>query len=63
MPAIIIYIPGFFEPPNSKVRIEYSQDAKHFTVYMLPTERVPFFPFNYMTSQPFYWADETGRIV
>jgi hypothetical protein len=51
-----------FNPPDSRVRIEYSQDRKHFTVYMLPIQRMPFFPFNYLTSLPSYRADETGRI-
>ena len=32
------------------------------TVYMLPMGKMPFFPFNYLTSQPSYRADETGRI-
>ena len=50
------------KPPNSRVSIEYSPDRKHFTVYMLPIEKMPFFPFNYLTSQPSYRADETGRI-
>jgi len=50
------------KPPNSLVSIEYSQDRNHFTVYMLPMGKMPFFPFNYLTSQPSYRADETGRI-
>lgn len=61
LPADNFNIPGFV-PPDSHVRIEYSQDGNHFTVYMLPTERIPFSPFNYLTSQPSYRADETGRI-
>lgn len=51
-----------FSPSNPNVQIEYSKDEKHFTVYMLPYEHFPFFPYNYFTSQPSYRADETGQI-
>jgi len=29
---------------------------------MLPKARFPFFPYNHLTSQPTYRADETGKI-
>lgn len=51
-----------FSPSSSYVQIEYSEDGKHFTVYMLPHGHFPFFPYNYFTSQPSYRVDETGQI-
>ena len=50
------------KPPNPHAGIEYSQDRQHFTAHMLPTQQMPFFPYNYLTSQPSYRADETGDI-
>jgi hypothetical protein len=47
---------------RSKIRSDYSQDGKHFTIYMLPRHQFPLFPYNYVTSQPSYRADETGQI-
>ncbi len=47
---------------SSNVRLEFDEGRMHFTVYMLPSSRFPFFPFNYMTSQPSYRADETAQI-
>jgi len=43
------------------VKIEFSQDHQSFAVYLLP-KQLPFFPFNYLTSQPSYRGDQTGRI-
>lgn len=46
---------------RKSVRIEYGADDKTFTVHVLPAA-FPFFPYNYLTSQPCYHADETGQI-
>ena len=48
--------------PGSNVRIEYNHDNHRVTVYILPSRRFPFFPYNYLISQPSYRADETGEI-
>ncbi|MGD8381486.1 MAG: hypothetical protein PVJ11_05015 [Syntrophobacterales bacterium] len=53
---------GSYSGDRSKFRSDYSEDGKHFTIYMLPWHRFPFFPYNYLTSQPSYRADETGQI-
>jgi len=47
--------------PVPDVKIEFSQDHQSFAVYLLP-KQLPFFPFNYLTSQPSYRGDQTGRI-
>jgi hypothetical protein len=43
-------------------RIEYAPDGSGFTILMPPRARFPFFPYNYLTSQPSLRADSTGRI-
>ncbi len=43
------------------IRLEYDDDGESFTVYMLP-DKLPFFPYNYMTSTGTYRADESGKI-
>jgi hypothetical protein len=43
-------------------RVEYAPDGTGFTVLMLPKTAFPFFPYNYLTSQPSYRADGTGEI-
>ncbi len=43
-------------------RIEYAPDDSRFTLLMPPKTRFPFFPYNYLTSQPSYRADESGKI-
>jgi len=43
-------------------RVEHDPGETHFTVLMFPKERFPFFPYNYLTSQPTYRSDETGKI-
>lgn len=43
-------------------RVEYDPSETRFTVLMLPKARFPFFPYNYLTSQPTYRADEAGKI-
>jgi hypothetical protein len=53
---------GNYSGDLSKFRSDYTQDGKHFTIYMLPWHRFPFFPYNYLTSQPSYRADENGEI-
>lgn len=44
------------------IRFESDDEGQHFTIYMLPVSRFPFFPYNYLTSQPSYRADDTGQI-
>jgi hypothetical protein len=51
-----------FVKPSPHIRIEYSPDRKHFTAFRLPDKPFPFFPYNYLTTQPSYRADETGEI-
>ena len=46
----------------SYVDVEYGADGKSFKVYMLSSRKFPSFPYNYLTSQPSYRADETGQI-
>jgi hypothetical protein len=43
-------------------RVEYAPDERGFTVLMLPKTSFPFFPYNYLTSQPSSRADESGKI-
>jgi hypothetical protein len=43
-------------------RVEYDPSETGFTVLMLPKARFPFFPYNHLTSQPTYRADEAGKI-
>lgn len=40
----------------------YAADGRSFTVLVPPRVRFPFFPYNYLTSQPAYRADASGRI-
>lgn len=42
--------------------VEIFEDKELFTTYMLPSERFPLFPYNYLTTQSSYRADETGQI-
>lgn len=44
-----------------KLKINYTADGKGFVAYLLPS-RFPFFPYNYLTAQPTYRADESGQI-
>ncbi len=44
------------------ISIEYDDSGQHFTLYMLPFEPIPIFPYSYLTSQPSYRTDETGNI-
>jgi hypothetical protein len=43
-------------------RIEYAPDDVGFTLLLFPQKPFPFFPYNYLTSQPSYRADATGQI-
>ncbi len=43
-------------------RVDYAPDGSGFTLLLPPRTRFPFFPYNYLTSQPSYRADETGKI-
>jgi hypothetical protein len=51
----------FFDPSRDVVDVIRSEDGEGFVVYVLPG-RFPFFPYNYLTSQPSYRGDETGEI-
>jgi hypothetical protein len=42
-------------------RIDYGPGERSFTAYLVPG-RFPFFPYNYLTSQPSYRADQSGQI-
>lgn len=42
-------------------KLEYGPDLKSFSAY-LPPRRFPFFPYNYLASQPSYRADQSGHI-
>ena len=61
LPAEVVNEADFIKP-SPHIRVEYSQDRKHFTVFRPPDKPFPFFPYNYLTSQPSYRADETGNI-
>lgn len=50
-----------FSPAYYNLQTEYSENGKHFTVYLLP-KHFPFFPYNYFVSRPSYRADEIGQI-
>ncbi len=43
------------------IHLEYDSDMKGFTLFVLP-DRLPFFPYNYFTSQPSYRADGSGQV-
>jgi hypothetical protein len=49
-------------PLPTGARVEYASDGSGFTLLMLPKTAFPFFPYNYLTSQPSYRADGTGQI-
>jgi hypothetical protein len=49
-------------PLPAGARVEYASDGSGFTVFMLPKTAFPFFPYNYLTSQPSYRADGSGQI-
>ena len=44
-----------------RAQVEYGPDGKTFTVRILP-HTVPFFPYNYFSARPSYYADQTGQI-
>jgi hypothetical protein len=49
-------------PLPAGARIEFASDGAGFTALLPPKSRFPFFPYNYLTSQPSYRADGTGAI-
>lgn len=51
----------FFDLSRDVVVVTHDEDGERFVVYVLPG-RFPFFPYNYLTSQPSYRGDETGEI-
>jgi len=52
---------GSLKPVVNRAELRKEALVAGFVAYRTPT-RMPFFPFNYLTSQPTYRADETGRI-
>jgi hypothetical protein len=42
-------------------KFESDDDGNGFRVYLFP-DSMPFFPYNYLTSRPIYYADGTGKI-
>ena len=52
--------PAFRLPAGA--RVEYAPNETGFTVLLVPRTPFPFFPYNYLTSQPSYRADQTGKI-
>lgn len=51
----------FFDPSRDVVVVTRDEGGEEFVVYVLPG-RFPFFPYNYLTSQPSYRGGETGEI-
>jgi len=51
----------FYAPASPSFRIDYGPGERSFTAYLVPG-RFPFFPYNYLTSQPSYRADQSGQI-
>ncbi len=43
-------------------KFELGEDGESFTLFVLPQETFPFYPFNLLTSQPSMRVDETGAI-
>lgn len=54
-------ISEFVTNDRYNVKTEFKDDDKRFTVLMRPLF-MPFFPYNHMTSEPSYRADESGQI-
>ena len=59
-------IPAYYPPGligrTQSFQLEYSQDYKSFVVYVLPIDKFPFFPYNYLVSLPSYRGDDSGQI-
>jgi len=51
----------FFDPSRDVVVVTRDEGGEGFVVYV-PPGRFPFFPYNYLTSQPSYRGDESGEI-
>jgi hypothetical protein len=47
---------------HGNVRVDFSPDAKHFSVYILPYSKFPPWPYRSWTKQGSYRADESGTI-
>jgi len=54
-------IDEFFDVSRDTVDVARDENGEGFVVYVLPGG-FPFFPYNYLTSQPSYRGDETGEI-
>jgi len=52
---------SFYALANPSFRIDYGPEERSFTAYLIPGG-FPFFPYNYLTSQPSYRADQSGQI-
>jgi hypothetical protein len=49
-------------PLPAGARVEFSPDGTGFTALLPPKSPFPFFPYNYLTSQPSFRADGSGEI-
>jgi hypothetical protein len=47
---------------HGNVRVDFSPDDKHFTIYILPYASFPPWPYRFWTNQGSYRADESGEI-
>lgn len=47
---------------HGNVRVDFSSDQKHFTIYILPYSKFPPWPYRLFTKQGSYRADEGGQI-
>jgi hypothetical protein len=47
---------------HGNVRVDFSSDERHFTVYVLPYSAFPPWPYLFWTKQGSYRADESGQI-
>jgi hypothetical protein len=47
---------------HGNVRVDFSPDEKHFTVFILPYSAFPPWPYRFWTKQGSYRADESGQI-
>ena len=74
---VFLYVPRYpGEPPSLEIcsfhfwgthgslppHVEFGKDDQSFTIYVRPLAKFPFFPYDYLTSQPSFRADETGKI-
>jgi hypothetical protein len=49
-------------PRSTPTEVEYAEDGRGFTIHVLVSKSVPFWPYNYIFRQRAYRADESGQI-